>query len=195
MKRREALKKIGITTGFVLVSPSIISLLQSCTSDIENWMPQFFTEEQGMVIKNIVDVFLPKTDTPSATEVNVPEFIDTYIYEVLDIKDQDRIKVVFNKLITLIKTDYNENISKISEENYKDLLDKHMLIVSKDQLPTPETEPMTISDLLNNMKWMTINAYKISETVGKTVLAYDPVPGSYFCGDLNELTGGRSWSL
>ena len=42
---------------------------------------------------------------------------------------------------------------------------------------------------------MSINAYKISETVGETVLAYEPVPGSYFCGDLNELTGGRSWSL
>jgi hypothetical protein len=192
MKRREALKHIGLTAGFVIATPSLISLLQSCTTNSETWVPQFFSEEQGIVIKNIVDVILPKTDTPSATEVNVPEFMDTYINEIMDIKDQDRIKVAFDGLITLIKTDYNDNLSKVTEDNYKHLLDNYMLI---DQPPTPETEPMTTSGLLNQFKWMSINAYKISETVGETVLAYDPVPGSYFCGDLNELTGGRSWSL
>ena len=192
MKRREALKHIGLTAGFVIATPSLISLLQSCTSNSETWVPQFFSEEQGIVIKNIVDVILPKTDTPSATEVNVPEFMDTYINEIMDIKDQDRIKVAFDGLITLIKTDYNDNLSKVTEDNYKHLLDNYMLL---DQPSTPETEPMTTSGLLNQFKWMSINAYKISETVGETVLAYDPVPGSYFCGDLNELTGGRSWSL
>ncbi|MCF6294632.1 MAG: gluconate 2-dehydrogenase subunit 3 family protein [Flavobacteriaceae bacterium] len=192
MKRREAIKKIGLTTGLVFATPSIVSLLQSCVSDSENWLPQFFSEEQGTVLKNIVDVFLPKTDSPSATEVNVPEFMDTYINEVMDIKDQDRIKAAFDKLLALIKTDYNENLINVTEENYKDLLDNQMLI---DQPLTPETEPMTISELLNSMKWMSINAYKISETVGETVLAYDPYPATYYCGDLNELTGGKAWSL
>ncbi|RLD27500.1 MAG: gluconate 2-dehydrogenase subunit 3 family protein [Bacteroidetes bacterium] len=192
MKRREAIKKIGLTTGIVFATPSIVSLLQSCTSDSDKWVPQFFSEEQGTVLKNIVDVFLPKTNSPSATEVNVPEFMDTYVNEVMDIKDQDRIKVAFDKLLTLIKTNYNKNLIKITEENYKDLLDNNMLI---DKPAMPETEPMTISELLNNMKWMTINAYKISEMVGETVLAYDPYPATYFCGDLNELTGGKAWSL
>jgi len=135
---------------------------------------------------------LPKTDIPSATEVNVPQFMDTYINEVMGIKDQDRIKGAFDKLVTLIKDDYNKNLNKITEENYKNLLDNQMFL---NQLPTPETDPMTISELLNNLKWMTINAYKISETVGETILAYDPYPSAYYCGDLNELTGGKAWSL
>ena len=192
MKRREAIKKIGLTTGLVLATPSIVSLLQSCVSDSENWVPQFYSEEQGVFLKSIVDVILPKTDTPSATEVNVPEFMDTYVNEVMDIKDQNKIKIAFNSLITQIKTDYNENLSKVSVENYKDLLDNHMLL---GQPPTPETDPMTISELLNSIKWMTTNAYVISETVGETVLAYDPYPAAYYCGDLNELTGGKAWSL
>ena len=195
MKRREVIKKIGLTTGFIIASPSIVSLLQSCTSDSEQWIPQFFSEEQGVVLKSIVDVFLPKTDTPSASEVNVPQFIDTYVNDVMDIKDQDKIKVTFESLLALIKIDYNENISKVTGDNYKDILDKHMLIVLKNQPPKLETEPMTISELLNSMKWMTINAYKISETIGETVLVYDPYPAAYYCGDLNELTGGKAWSL
>ncbi len=192
MKRREVLKKIGLTTGFVLATPSIVSLLQSCTSDAATWTPVFFSEDQGIVIRNIVDIILPKTDTPSASEVNVPEFLDKYINEVMDIEDQDQIKVALNDLVARIKSDYNENLNKVTEENYKHLLDNHMLL---DQPPTPENEPMTTSDLLNSMKWMTINTYKISETVGETILAYDPIPGAAYCGDLQELTGGKAWSL
>ncbi len=192
MKRREALKHLGLTAGIVVATPSLIGLLQSCTSDSETWNPVFLSEEQGLIVKNIVDIILPKTDTPSASEVNVPEFLDKYLNEVLDIKDQEKIKAAFNALVTQIKTDYNDNLKKVSEENYKNLLDNHMLL---DQPPTPKGDPMTISDLLNTIKWMTINAYRISETVGETILAYDPVPGAYYCGDLQELTGGKAWSL
>ncbi len=192
MKRREVLKKIGLTTGFVLATPSIVGLIQSCTNDTKNWIPQFFSKEHGTVLKSIVDVFLPKTDSPSATEVNVPEFIDVYINEVMDIEAQNRIKKAFDNLVSLLKTNYNKDLSKITNKNYKNLLDNHMHI---DQPYAPKTEAMTTSDLLNSMKWMAINAYKISETVGETVLAYDPVPTTYYCGDLNELTGGKSWSL
>ena len=192
MKRREALKHLGLTAGIVVATPSLIGLLQSCTSDSETWNPVFLSEEQGLIVKNIVDIILPKTDTPSASEVNVPEFLDKYLNEVLDIKDQEKIKAAFNALVTQIKTDYNDNLKKVSEENYKNLLDNHMLL---DQPPTPKGDPMTTSDLLNTIKWMTINAYRISETVGETILAYDPVPGAYYCGDLQELTGGKAWSL
>ncbi len=192
MKRREALRNIGLTAGFIVATPSLISLLQSCTSDSNTWMPVFLTEEQGLVVKKLVDIILPKTDTPSASEVNVPEFLDKYINEVLEIKDQEKIRAAFNSLVTLIKTDYNDNLNKVTEENYKDLLDNHMLL---NQPSTPKDDPLTTSDLLNMVKGMTIYAYKNSEVVGETILAYDPVPGAYFCGDLQELTGGKSWSL
>ena len=58
-----------------------------------------------------------------------------------------------------------------------------------------EAKIMTKSEFLNNLKWMTINAYKTSQEIGENVLVYDPVPGAYLCGDLQELTGGKSWSL
>jgi len=42
---------------------------------------------------------------------------------------------------------------------------------------------------------MTIYAYKHSEEVGENILAYDPIPTAYYCGDLQELTRGKSYSL
>lgn len=177
-----------------MATPSIISLLQSCTSDTSRWVPILFTEEQGVILTNLVDVFLPKTETPSASDVNVPEFIDKYINEVPDLEDQNRFKAGIEALVAKIKTDYHEKLNKVTEENYKDLLDNNMLL-RKEQPPTSESEPMTVSDVLNALKSISIWAYANSETVGETVLVYDPVPAAYFCGDLDELTGGKSWSL
>ena len=55
---------------------------------------------------------------------------------------------------------------------------------------------MTISNLLNNIKWMSINAYIITEHIGENVLAYDPIPGyQKGCITVNEATGGKAWSL
>ena len=52
-----------------------------------------------------------------------------------------------------------------------------------------------ITKFLNSLKNITIMAYVTTEEIGERVLAYDPVPGAYYCGDLQELTGGKSWSL
>lgn len=194
MKRREALKNIGLSAGFVLATPSVFSLLQSCTSDASTWIPEFFSEEQGIVLKSIVDVILPKTDTPSATEVNVPEFMDKYVNEVMDIEDQTVMKNAFDALVSQIKSDYNENLNKITDDNYKNLLDTQMKLPSE-ETPSQNPEEMTTSQLLNKIKGLSIYAYKTTEIVGETILAYDPIPGVSYCGDLQELTGGKAWSL
>ena len=95
MKRRDALKNLGLATGFFVATPTIVSLLQSCTSDIKTWTPEFLSIEQGAVLTKLVDIILPKTDDlPSATELNVPQFIDRYINNVTDYEGQENIKKI-----------------------------------------------------------------------------------------------------
>lgn len=198
MKRREALKSLGLATGFFVATPSIISLLQSCTSEVSTWTPEFLSVEEGVVLTNLVDIILPKTDIPSATEVNVPQFIDKYLNEVLSNEDQAIVKTAFGNIITVLKPNAEDKITKVTEEDYKALLDNHMLIkdeIDQEREANPEAKEMTKSEFLNQLKWMTINAYKTTEEIGENVLAYDPIPGAYYCGDLQELTGGKSWSL
>jgi hypothetical protein len=135
---------------------------------------------------DIVDVIIPKTDTPSANEVNVVEFLDKYYKEILDDNRQKWLKETYVSLLNLIKSNYSDTINDLTEDNYKDLLDNHMIL---------NGESNDISELLKNIKSDTIWAYKISEFVGENVLAYDPIPGVAYCGNLEELTGGKSWSL
>jgi len=194
MKRREALKNIGLSAGFVIATPTVFSLLQSCKSDVATWTPSFLSEEQGIVLKNLVDVILPKTDIPSANDVNVAEFIDKYFGEVYMENEQNELKNNFKTLISFLKSNYNDNLSKINNEDYMDLLDNHM-VLSSEESKDLDVKAKDVSDLLNKIRSMSINAYKISETVGETILAYDPVPGATYCDDLITLTGGKSWSL
>ena len=198
MKRREALKNLGLATGFFVATPSIISLLQSCTAEASAWTPEFLNVEEGVVLTNLVDTFLPKTDIPSATEVNVPQFIDKYINEVMEDDEQAQIKTAFGTIISVLKPNAEDSINKVTEADYKALLDNHMLLkdeVDQEREDNPDSEAMTKSEFLNDLKWMTINAYKTTEQIGEQVLAYDPIPGAHYCGDLQELTGGKSWSL
>jgi hypothetical protein len=198
MKRRDALKNLGFATGFFVATPTIVSLLQSCTSDVKTWVPDFLTLEQGVVLTNLVDVFLPKTDLPSATEMNVPQFIDKYINEILDDENQVQVKTAFNAIIPILKPNSEDNIDKVTQEDYKALLDKHMLIkdeIDEEREANPESLEMTKSEFLNALKGIIIKAYVTTQEIGENVLAYDSIPGAYYCGDLQELTGGKSWSL
>ena len=199
MKRRDALKNIGLAAGFAAITPSIFSMLQSCTSNTETWVPNYLTSDEKTIVTKLADIMIPKTaTTPSASEVNVPQFIDNYILEVLETKDQEITRAAFNKIITLLKRDTESNIGDVTLEQYKSLLDEHMFLskeVDPEREANPEALSMTSSELLNQLKWMTIYGYKNSEEVGENILAYDPVPAAYFCGDLQELTGGKSYSL
>ncbi|RIA10694.1 gluconate 2-dehydrogenase subunit 3-like protein [Flavobacteriaceae bacterium MAR_2010_72] len=199
MKRREALKNLGLATGFVVATPSIISLLQSCTSDAKTWTPIFLSIEEGVVLTNLVDIILPKSENlPAATELNVPEFIDKYFNEVLEDGQQSKVKSGFASIIAILKPNPEDSIDKVKTENYIALLDEHMRVkdeIDEEREANPDSESMTTSEILNNIKWMTIRAYKTTQEIGENVLVYDPVPGAYYCGDLQELTGGKSYSL
>lgn len=199
MRRRDALKHLGFTTAFFVATPSVISVLQSCTNDTETWVPEFLSEEEGVVLKNLVDIILPKTeDLPSAVELNIPQFIDKYMHDIFDDESQSQYKTAFSNIIAILKPNAETAIEKINQEHYKTLLDLHMLIKDETDMEresNPEALALTKSEFLNSIKWMSINAYRASEYIGENVLAYDPIPGTYYCGDLQELTGGKSWSL
>tara|TARA_R110000868_G_scaffold29447_2_gene109546 strand:- start:2246 stop:2842 length:597 start_codon:yes stop_codon:yes gene_type:complete len=198
MKRRDVLKNMGFVAGYLVATPSIISILQSCSSKKEPWVPMFLSVEQGIVLTNLSNVILPKTDIPSATELNVPQFFDKYINEVLDLDVQEQFKTAFQNIISILKTNFNENIELVSDENYKALLDTYMLVkdgIDPEREANPEFMDMTKSDFLNSVKYLCISAYLTTEDIGEHVLKYDPIPTKYYCGDLQELTGGKAWSL
>ncbi len=215
MDRRVALKNMGLALGYTIATPTLLSIVQGC-NDVNTvaWKPDFFTEEQGSVLYKLVDIILPKTDTPSATEMNVHVFIDRFNNEVLEDGQQAMVKITFDKFIEtaleasgkkkaddLTSEDLEPVLAaalKVSEDediNNMELTIKNTSAIAKGENEALADEVVSYS-FSKNLRDMTIWGYKTSEYVGEEVLAYLPVPGEYIgCGDLNELTGGKDWSL
>ncbi len=99
MDRRKALKNMGWGLGYAVATPTLISIVQSCQEQGPDWTPSFFTADEGQAIRHLVDLILPKTDTPSASELQIHIFLDTYANEVMEKKDQDFMKMSMGKFL------------------------------------------------------------------------------------------------
>jgi hypothetical protein len=215
MDRRVALKNMGLALGYTVATPTLLSLVQGC-NDVNtiDWKPDFFTIEEGNVIYKLVDIILPKTDTPSATEVNVHVFIDRFTNEVMEDGQQAMVKVSFEKFIeTALKESGKKKADDLTSEDLEPVLAaalqvseeediKNMELTIKNTSALAKGENEALADevvsysFAKNLRDMTIWGYKTSEYIGEEVLAYLPVPGEYIgCGDVNELTGGKDWSI
>ncbi|WP_298474699.1 gluconate 2-dehydrogenase subunit 3 family protein [uncultured Maribacter sp.] len=215
MDRRKALKNMGMSLGYVVATPTLLSIVQSCKTEKGlEWTPDFFTKEQGNILISLVDIILPKTDTPSASEVQVHLFIDRFANEVMTKKQQDFIKLTFEKFTnSSLKETGKQAVNELTSMDLESTLAKALKVNKEEQKvkekaiaeynkSVNENSSGNLADnvasyaFASKLRGMTILGYKTSEYIGEEVLAYLPVPGEYIgCGDLNELTQGKAWSL
>ncbi|MGC6432150.1 MAG: gluconate 2-dehydrogenase subunit 3 family protein [Jejuia sp.] len=198
MKRRDALKQIGIAAGYVALAPSAFSILQGCTTEVEKWIPQFLSTDEGSVLKHLIDLILPKTSaSPGALEVNVPEFIDLLAFKSYDDKSQQKFKEEMEAVVNELMIDKAPEflISDLKKENYDALLHKYLKSKPEDRVNYNEAQELVYS-ALTGIRGTSVWAYRSSQLIGEQVLPYLPVPGYHKgCIDVNDATKGKSWAL
>lgn len=204
MNRRNALKGLGLSIGYTLATPTIISMLQSCKTEAELWTPVFFTIDEGIAVKNLIDLILPKTqNVPGALDVNVPEFLDLYISKTYNELKQKKYKKGLTAIVNALPIK-EKGVSDLKTEDYDALLAKYLKISKEQQLvyrayndkKDPKNNDAIIFKALDSLRGSAIWAFKTSQEIGENVLAYDPVPGTQKgCIPLNEATSGKAWSL
>lgn len=221
MDRRKALKNMGMALGYTVATPTLLGIVQSCKGEqVASWTPDFLTSDQGSALTKLVDIILPATDTPAASELQVHLFIDKFANEVMDNEQQGFFKMTMGKFMDkALASSGKEKASDLVAEDLEPVLGSTLKISKEQQTQNEEAvddymKAMTeasvssggggakISDdvaayaFASNLRGMTIWGYKTSEYIGEEVLAYLPVPGQYIsCGDVQELSGGKAWSL
>jgi hypothetical protein len=209
MKRREVIKGLGLSLGALLVAPSAMSLLQSCTSDKPTWVPTLFSVDQASLLDKLTDIILPKTeDAPSATEVNVPEFIDRYILETYETEERELFMKGFSNFGNIVMKNANTEVladiessaiepalatilKKTKEENQALMKSFYTALDDETDLPSDALNFVALS----RVRDLCVFAYKNSEKVGEEIMDYVPVPGKQEgCIDLSA-TSGKAYSL
>lgn len=195
MNRRDALKSLGLSFGYVIATPTILSMLQSCTTQAEKWTPLFLSQKQADVLESLVDLILPKTKgIPGALDVNVPQFIDLYTSETASDAHKEIYKAGLDAVMDELGI-LNDKPITLETENYDALLSKYLRITKAQRLAYVKEENL-VFQALSRLRDQTVWAYKSSKEIGKNVLAYDPIPGEQKgCISLEEATGGKAWSL
>jgi hypothetical protein len=189
MDRRSALKKAGVLAGSAVAIPSLFSLLQSCMNENRlGWQPLFFTETEAKTISVLVDTILPRTETPGALDVKSDMFIDKVIAKTYDEEAQKKMR----SEIAAFNSDCEKNFGGTFIELNASDREKVLQAAEKNSgTAVGKQEPI---GFYRSIKSMAIWAYFSSEEIGKNVLAYDPVPGTFEpCIPVSEV--GNRWSL
>lgn len=207
MDRRAALKNIGLSAGYIAVTPTLISLLQSCKNKYAiDWVPEFLTVDEAKALDQIVDLIIPETDIPGAKALNVPMLVDKYANYIASAEESQFFKYGAAAVLKELGVGEAKPVDDVSLEAYDALLAKYLKAPKEKQreygekMADPggmESNPeAVVFNFLTSVRGLVIYAYKNTEYVGENVLAYLPVPGEQIgCAPLETLTGGKAWSL
>jgi hypothetical protein len=180
MKRREILRYTALLTGAAVSAPLASTLLSGCKTDgasaAANGAYAFFNADEMTFIKTMIDTILPKTDSPSASEVGVDKMIDSMVGLCYPKESQIAYRSGFDLLKKYIG-------------NTKDPLKKIM------ELESSDNQPDGVKDAYISLKQQTIGYYLSTEEIGTKFLNYLPVPGEFQpCIKLEEV-GGKAWAI
>ncbi len=181
MKRREVLKYTAYLTGAALSAPLVSSILSGCNPEASTegvaFDPQFFNPDQFSLLERLVDTILPKTDSPSATEVGVHRMVDHMLSEAYTEENQKSYQKGFEALASHL-------------EGEADLAAALQKIEAKDPSISESVQKAYL-----DLKQQTVAYYLNTETIGKNFLNYLPVPGEYQpCIKLADV-GGKAWAI
>ena len=192
MKRREILRYTAFATGAVIGAPLLGTILSGCTIDeVENsghYSLKFFDKKEFAKVEDIIDIILPKTDSPSASEVGVHKMIDSMVGMVYDKEDREAYKKGFSSLVSYLE----------KQAGGKDLLtleaDKKLDLLQKMEHPAGDDRENVRKAYLD-LKQQTIAYYLSTKEIAKNHLNYLPVPGDYeSCISLSDVDG-KAWAL
>lgn len=200
MDRREAIRKTALLMGSVVSAPTIMGILQGCsTKPTLDWKPTFFNEDQAYVVSQIAEIFIPKTDTPGAKDVGVPAFIEQMVSTVYNDETKGRFMSGLETFMKGVEANTGDSFSQLE-------LEKQIEQVQLAQQKAKEEEQEFWNNIASQQvrqfpkpfillsKELTLLGFFTSEPGATQVLQYEAVPGAYHgCIPLSE-AGGKTWA-
>jgi len=212
MERRKALKSIGLSFGSMTLTPTLVSVFQSCQSD-PDWTPRFFSSDQLEIVSKFLEIIIPETEgIPGALELKIIRYIDAYAGLASE-KQTRGIKNLNSLINNTLNSASKSNIYKLNFDDYENQLKKYLLaeenkieewtvlfdnywsknISASDSIPE---EAMSYFSLFTIRQWAASAYRRNNEFIAKNVLDFRPIPGEFKgCVDLNETTGGLVWAV
>lgn len=173
MNRREALRLTTSLSGMALSSSMVVAFMNSCQP---NGNPaeagSLLTPEEKSLIAAMAEVIIPKTDTPGARDVGVPDFIRLMLRDGLSTEDQQTYRRQLSDFSKKIIKDYGHPFEQCSPEEQN-------LIISAEEEQSFDQQKVQKIHFYSLTKQLTLLGFFTSKKVMTTMLDYHGVPGRY----------------
>ena len=128
MDRRNLLKGIGVVALYSSFPTVLSDFLSSCNNKDRTPRPGFFSDHEFNLLQQVCDILLPRTSTPGALDIHLPDFIDTVVKDCMNKDDQQSITKGLKDLndnsgknfLSLSETEKKKVITQIDERAFKD---------------------------------------------------------------------------
>ena len=149
MQRRELLRVLGATTALALIPGEAFAAWTRVASGVRP--ANGLTEAQLARVAAIADTILPRTDTPSASDVGVPDFVNVIVSENYTDAERDA---------------FSSGLDQLDPANIE------QIEAAKDRRAEPQHTYWRLKGLI-------VHGYFTSERVMKDVLRVEIMPGKF----------------
>jgi hypothetical protein len=139
-------------------------------------MPKYFNESEMRVLRALVDVILPATDSPAASAADTHFFIDLAVPACASPAAQKTFREGLAAFAGYDKLGAAEQVAKLKAR------------------ATADIDKEYDASFFRILKDYTLTGYFLSETGATQALAYERVPGGYW-GDLPLKPGQKAWAI
>ncbi len=166
IQRRVALKQMAIAAGSLIALPAWAN---GWTSALAQPVKPFLSSGHVALLTAIADTFIPASDTPGATALGVPAFIQRMLEDCYEAPVQEAVKSGLAAVETLAGATYGKPFAT------GDATQRQAVLTQLEKADEPARR-----DFVSLIKNLTIQGYTTSEYVMTKHLNYVMAPGHYY---------------
>lgn len=195
MNRREILRYTAWITGAAVSAPLASAILSGCSEAPNNpatgtqdapkpGVLHYFSPDKFLLLTLLADTILPRTDSPSASDVQVPATVDSMIGLIFDEDYRAVFKLHWLQLENHLRA---HDFQELDSEAQVELL-RALELGQSEELSSARA-------CFTDLKQQVVAYYLTKEEIGKNYLNYLPIPGKYEpCIPVEEVNN-RAWAI
>jgi gluconate 2-dehydrogenase gamma chain len=193
INRREALQQLILLVGAGVAAPAL--LRGNSAHAAQQPQRRFFSPSQALLVTEVAEIMIPRTATPGAKDVGVPEFIDVVLLNVYAPVDRERYLEGLRAFDVLAVQAYGKPFVRLKADQRAALVQSvHDAAVAEELKQKALRAPLNRPFILIT-KELAMLGFFSSEIGATQVLQYVAIPGSYHgCLPLSQAGNGKSWA-